>query len=232
METKATRRRRGEVPRLVLEAARDLFAKKGFKGTSTREIAERAGVSEPLIFLHFGSKSELFDKAVLGPFDEFVDEFVTRWESELQFVSNEDFAQEYFTRLYDLLSTHKELVRALLGASAFEDEFNLGDGRESHLSQQLGRLDALMEDQRQVRGLSGDILLASRIGFGAVLATAVLEDWIFPKDARHPSRAELISHLSRYAIYSTRFGENAGASPRLGQKGGSAGANGAKRTSN
>jgi AcrR family transcriptional regulator len=37
-----------------------LFAEKGFSGTKTREIAERAGVSEGLIFKHFPSKEDLY----------------------------------------------------------------------------------------------------------------------------------------------------------------------------
>ena len=43
----------------ILEAALDLFATKGFDGTSTKEIAEAAGVAEGLIFHHFNSKLAL-----------------------------------------------------------------------------------------------------------------------------------------------------------------------------
>lgn len=41
-------------------AALDLFAQQGFRGTTTREIARRAGVSEALLFRHFPSKQELY----------------------------------------------------------------------------------------------------------------------------------------------------------------------------
>jgi len=44
---------------LILEAALELFAQKGFDGTSTKEIAEAAGVAEGLIFHHFKNKPGL-----------------------------------------------------------------------------------------------------------------------------------------------------------------------------
>jgi TetR/AcrR family transcriptional regulator len=42
--------------KIILEAAEKLFAEKGFAGTSIREIAEKSGVSGPLILFHFRSK--------------------------------------------------------------------------------------------------------------------------------------------------------------------------------
>lgn len=44
----------------ILEVARGLFARKGYNGTTTREIACGAGVNEALIFRHFPSKEELY----------------------------------------------------------------------------------------------------------------------------------------------------------------------------
>jgi AcrR family transcriptional regulator len=44
----------------ILEVASGLFAQQGFRGTTTRAIAETAGVNEALIFRHFPSKEELY----------------------------------------------------------------------------------------------------------------------------------------------------------------------------
>lgn len=44
----------------ILQAATELFAKQGFEGTTTRQIAEAAGVNEAIIFRHFPSKEELY----------------------------------------------------------------------------------------------------------------------------------------------------------------------------
>ena len=44
----------------LLEAIRSAFAEKGFHGTTTRELAEAAGVSEALLFKHFPSKDAMY----------------------------------------------------------------------------------------------------------------------------------------------------------------------------
>lgn len=44
----------------LLEIAMKLFSEQGFDGTSTRAIAEAAGVNEALIFRHFRTKEDLF----------------------------------------------------------------------------------------------------------------------------------------------------------------------------
>ncbi len=45
----------------ILIAALELFAMEGFKSTSTSKVAKRAGVSEGLIFRHFGNKDGLLE---------------------------------------------------------------------------------------------------------------------------------------------------------------------------
>jgi AcrR family transcriptional regulator len=47
----------------LLDAAIEAFAENGFKGTSTRDIAERAGVHHPLITYHFKNKDQLWRAA-------------------------------------------------------------------------------------------------------------------------------------------------------------------------
>jgi AcrR family transcriptional regulator len=46
--------------RQIVSVAGELFSKSGFNGTTTKEIADRAGVSEAIIFRHFASKHELY----------------------------------------------------------------------------------------------------------------------------------------------------------------------------
>jgi AcrR family transcriptional regulator len=47
----------------LLDAAIEAFSENGFKGTSTRDIAERAGVHHPLITYHFKNKDQLWRAA-------------------------------------------------------------------------------------------------------------------------------------------------------------------------
>lgn len=44
----------------ILEVATRLFARQGFAGTTTRQVAGRAGVTEALVFRHFPRKQDLY----------------------------------------------------------------------------------------------------------------------------------------------------------------------------
>lgn len=55
----------------LLDAATQAFSENGFKGTSTRDIADRAGVHHPLITYHFKNKSRLWRAAADRIFREF-----------------------------------------------------------------------------------------------------------------------------------------------------------------
>lgn len=45
----------------ILATAVSLFSQRGFSGTTTKEIARAAGVSEAMVFRHFSKKSEIYD---------------------------------------------------------------------------------------------------------------------------------------------------------------------------
>src|SRR4051794_24981385 len=44
----------------ILQVAVSLFSNRGFRGTTTKEIAQAAGVSEAMVFRHFATKEELY----------------------------------------------------------------------------------------------------------------------------------------------------------------------------
>ena len=47
--------------RQLVETALDIFSRKGFGGTTTKEIAAAAGVTEAIIFRHFPTKQDLYN---------------------------------------------------------------------------------------------------------------------------------------------------------------------------
>jgi AcrR family transcriptional regulator len=63
--TRDERRRRSE--RRILAAARTLFAERGYERTTIRAVAAEAGVDPSLVIQHFGSKQDLFGRAVQAP---------------------------------------------------------------------------------------------------------------------------------------------------------------------
>ncbi|MBT4089013.1 MAG: TetR/AcrR family transcriptional regulator, partial [Deltaproteobacteria bacterium] len=53
----------GEERRLtIMQAAKPLFAMNGFRGTSVKDIAKAADVSEALLYKHFSSKEEIYQE--------------------------------------------------------------------------------------------------------------------------------------------------------------------------
>ena len=59
----ATRQSAEERRESILDAALIEFAAKGLHGTSTEDIAKRAGISQPYVFRLFGTKKKLFAEA-------------------------------------------------------------------------------------------------------------------------------------------------------------------------
>src|SRR5579875_2979284 len=97
------RRPRGAPRKLLLDTARALFARQDFRSTTTREIAQAAGVSEHLLFRHFGSKAALFREALVLPFTGFVDEFGRRWQAVVpEDTEEEELARLFVGQLYDV----------------------------------------------------------------------------------------------------------------------------------
>jgi len=65
----AKKRRRGlATARTILDAAADLFARRGYDGVTIREIAQKAGIRESSIYNHFHSKSEILETL----YDDFI----------------------------------------------------------------------------------------------------------------------------------------------------------------
>lgn len=62
----------------IIQVAMDLFATRGFKGTTTRAIASKAGVSEAIIFRHFKTKEDLYDAII----ETTIDRRNQLWERE------------------------------------------------------------------------------------------------------------------------------------------------------
>ena len=65
----------------IISAAGRVFVEKGFDRTTTRELAEAAGVSEALLFKHFPNKEALYSAIQMSCFKEEGTKFTERLES-------------------------------------------------------------------------------------------------------------------------------------------------------
>jgi AcrR family transcriptional regulator len=199
---KATRRPRGEPRRLLLEAARELFSTQGFSGTSTREIAERAGVSETLMFRYFGSKVALFREALVAPFVEFVEDFNTKWKSGASSnLDDETLSREFIGDLFDLFRKNRGLVVMLWAADAQSgNELAESDvfeeiNQELRVLVDIGTAESI---RRQGRTLERQDL-ATRSTLAMVAGMAVFGASFYGK--RQPSRKDIVEELTQAVLH-------------------------------
>ncbi|MBU9765080.1 TetR/AcrR family transcriptional regulator [Mycobacterium sp. TNTM28] len=76
MAERWTKQRRLEHTRnVLLDAAEEVFARKGFEGAALEDIAEVGGYTRGAIYSHFGSKAELFLAVVERQRQQFLDGF-------------------------------------------------------------------------------------------------------------------------------------------------------------
>lgn len=69
-KTTSTQPEKSNTREKILETAIELFAEKGFNGTTTKEIAEAAEVNESLIFRHFSTKRDLYGAIIEKKIDD------------------------------------------------------------------------------------------------------------------------------------------------------------------
>lgn len=73
MPTSGERLARAQRERLMLEAAGEAFASRGFHGSSMDEIAHASGVSKPMLYRYFDSKEDLYAAYLRATGRELVD---------------------------------------------------------------------------------------------------------------------------------------------------------------
>jgi AcrR family transcriptional regulator len=98
----------------IVAIAAELFSEKGFNGTTTKEIAAHAGVSEAIIFRHFPTKSALYSAIIENKTEQGTIEL--RQELEQAAVKKDDYT--FFKQLaHRMLEGHLKdptLMRLLL----------------------------------------------------------------------------------------------------------------------
>lgn len=104
----------------IMREAIKLFAEQGYYQTTTKQIAEKAGVNELTIFRHFGSKGNLFQVTTEHyVMDSHVDLILDNLENK----SFEEDMQVISSRIYELLIKNKKLYKVQMKLSDNEKEF-------------------------------------------------------------------------------------------------------------
>ncbi len=199
-EVPTTRRPRGAPRALLLDSARELFASQDYRSTTTREIAESAGVTEHLLFRNFGSKAALFREALVVPFICFVDDFRLTWQNVVPEETDEDALAGHFVgRLYDIFVEHRGLVLTMLASEALSVEeitdAGIADVRRALAA--LGQISAEGMHMRGVRSSQPDLAAYSTVAM--IAGMAALRSAYF--ETKQPSRNAIVKELTQAILH-------------------------------
>jgi TetR/AcrR family transcriptional regulator len=126
--------------RQLLRSAIDCFARNGFGGTKTKDIAAAAGVSEAILFRHFATKEDLYhaildmkeDQEAANSSKRVVEEFAARRDDAGVFSA---IAREIFDSFEEDPAFHRLILYALLEGHLMANLFHkrLGSRRRDFL---------------------------------------------------------------------------------------------------
>jgi AcrR family transcriptional regulator len=198
------RRPTQEVRSLLLDAARELFAVKGYRETTTKEIAARAGVYEPQIFTNFKTKAQLFQTVVAAPFDDFADAYIRSWHEQGAASTPSDVVEGFVRGLMQLTELNRGLISDAISPASGTDK-DLKRGVLRAIAAAVQRIHALDEGPHGWRFERPNATLAAVTGM--VMSIVLLDDILFPECSPRPSRDALISettHLILYGVSTTQ----------------------------
>jgi AcrR family transcriptional regulator len=151
----------------IFDATRQLLAKKGRRGTTTREIAELAGVNEATLFRHFGNKDALIEACVLhycpaGDLRELLPTLSGSIEDDLRAIAH--FMTERLESLRDLI----------LATFTEEDQWSAaGDAAWRAPAMIKQAITDFMAAHVERGELEGDPVLMARLFMGTIFAYVV-----------------------------------------------------------
>ncbi len=175
----------------ICDAARQLFADRGYHGATTREIARLADVSETLLFRYFGNKAGLFEFVVYHPFNRLMEKFTAERKGSANPAADEHYV---YAAAFELFEKNEALFAALLTARGIQDE----DGGAPPFEGLIAFFEAGKREQLQKYAQAGqqpdfDIDIGLRLGFGMMAASVLLRDWLFPDGV--PPREQVLATI-------------------------------------
>jgi AcrR family transcriptional regulator len=162
----------------ILEAARALFASRGFEAVTMSEVAAAAGVVRATVFNHFGSKRALVDAIT----ESVLDAFCTLLDNALadERTSTPGLVRALFAHMAagieQLHGFYRGVFREILKLQVGLEEGGLAERANERAVERLGRL--LVRGQQRgdlARGFDADDLVAAFMS----LANGTITRWLY-----------------------------------------------------
>jgi TetR/AcrR family transcriptional regulator len=172
-----------------MKIARSAFAEKGFRGTTTKQIAVEAGVTEALLFQHFTTKQELYRcileaKAGENP----VEPVLAALRSHAERRDDRAFFEEYARSSLARYRTDSEFLRLMLYSALEGHELAVAFRRQQvkPIQAELRRYIAARQREGAFRKLP--VTAALRAFTGAIGNYALVKGIFGPGEAGLPEK--------------------------------------------
>ena len=168
----------------LLDVSRQLFAEKGFDGTSVEEIASRASVSKPVVYEHFGGKE--------GSYPVIVDREMQTLLSMVEGALTEDHPRRLLEQAALALLTYIEQDTDGFRILVRDSPVATSTGTFASLIVDIaGQVEHLLAGEFKARGFDAKFApMYSQMLVGMVALTG--QWW---GDVRKPKKAEVAAHL-------------------------------------
>jgi AcrR family transcriptional regulator len=170
----------------ILEAALKVFVEENYQGATTARIAEAAGITEPVIYMHFRSKKELFLEVIRKSREDLLS-----WTQKV-LEENEDPIRRYqiFTDMFKYYTTEFNRDAALIWAVAAtvndpEVRAEIRRADEVFIKQLTDDIKKAIEDRKISSRHSPDVMARIIHGINSHLSWLMLvgdvrgQDWIY-----------------------------------------------------
>ncbi|MFC4122411.1 MULTISPECIES: TetR/AcrR family transcriptional regulator [Nonomuraea] len=174
--------------RQLLSAAQEVFVENGYHAAAMDEIADRAGVSKPVLYQHFPGKLELY----LALLDLHVDDMVNRCREALASTNeNKLRVQATFSAFFDFVSTQGEAFR-LVFESDLRNVAPVRQRVERSLRECAEMVSAVIQEDTGCTSDEAHLLGVGLVGMAEVSARYwVTTQGSIPKDAAEQLMARL-----------------------------------------
>ena len=168
----------------LVGVARSLFAERGYEATSIEEIAERAGVSKPVVYQHFGGKEGLYAVVVDREVQRLTAAIARSFDAERPRLIAIEAAENFLTYIEEHAEGFRVLVRdAPIGMTQGSFATVIADV--------AARSEALLRDEFSARGY--DERAAPMYARMLVGAIALVGEWWL--EEQQPDREVVAAHV-------------------------------------
>jgi len=184
---------------LIVRKAIELFAQQGFRDTRVKDIADRVGTSDALVFQHFPTKRDLYNAML--------DELCARRHftevEQLLYYAPEYDLEDVLTRLSAWVLEQTEAEPAwlrLILYAALEQDDSVSDLVEEHFRRIIDYVAyEIMEGQASGRFRSGDANAYARSFFAGLLGLGLMRTVVRDTDFRNDdTRAAATTHVALF----------------------------------